>query len=137
VLNGSPSVIAENDLSSLLRCRHRMRGQLLYRQDMAPGRTLAGELTGRGQHLTMADRAVVEEATECERLVAVFSQSTDVRRRLLRHRFQQTRTPATQSRITKATQARALASLAVRWMIGFRTIQRPPLQPESEFSHAV
>ena len=77
--------------------------RVLDRQHVPPGRTLAGEPPGRGQHLVSADATVVEETAKGKRLVAVFRQRMQADRRLLTHRLQQTRANAAKTRITEPT----------------------------------
>src|SRR5271165_5405202 len=79
-------------------------GRVLDRQHMPPDCTLAGKPRSSGQHFTMADRVVVEEATKCKRLVAVVRQGMNARRGLLAHRLQQTCTDTAETLITKAAQ---------------------------------
>ena len=77
--------------------------RVLDRQHVPPGRTLAGEPPGRGQHLVSADTGVVEETAKGQRLVAVLRQRMQAGRRLLTHRLQQTRANAPKTRITEPT----------------------------------
>ena len=50
-------------------------GRILDGQHVPPSRTLASIAPRGGQHLGVADRAVVEEAAERELLVAVFART--------------------------------------------------------------
>ena len=72
-------------------------GRILDGQHMAPCRTLASIAPRGGQHLGVADRAVVEEAAERELLIAVFRQDMDTRRGLLSHCVQQPRADTAQA----------------------------------------
>jgi hypothetical protein len=69
-------------------------GGVLDRQYVPSSRPPAGKAPRGGQHLAMADRAVIKKATKTKRFVAVFRQGMHAGRRLLAHCFQQTRANA-------------------------------------------
>jgi len=98
VVAGSPKAGLAGSMAGEVELR-----RVLDRQHVPPGRTLAGEPPGRGQHLVSADAGVVEETAKGQRLVAVFRQRMQAGRRLLTHGLQQTRANAAKTRITEPT----------------------------------
>ena len=74
---------------------------VLDRQHVATHRTLAGEPSSRGEHLAIADRAMIEEAAKGQLLVTVIRQRMDAGGRFLTHRIQQLRSNLAKTRIAK------------------------------------
>jgi hypothetical protein len=78
-------------------------GGVLDRRHVPSSRAPASEAPRGGQHLAIADRAVIKKATKTKRFVAVFRQGMYAGRGPLAHRSQQTRANAALTRITEAT----------------------------------
>jgi len=75
---------------------------VLDRQHVATRRALAGEPSRGGEHLAIADRAMIEEAAKGQLLVTVIRQRMDAGGRFLTHRIQQLRPNPAQTCIAKA-----------------------------------
>ena len=75
---------------------------VLDRQHMASDRAITRVASRGGEHLVIADRAVIEEAAKGQFLVAVIRQRMDAGGRLLTHCLQQCRADPAKTRIAEA-----------------------------------
>ncbi len=77
---------------------------VLDRQHVPTRRALAGEPSSGGEHLAIADRAMIEEAAKGQLLVTVMRQRMDAGSRFLTHRIQQLRPNPAKTCIAKPTE---------------------------------